>query len=147
MGQVSSSRKFQEATKFVEALEAGKGWKFCQDYVVDEATTFEVQAETFKDTKTVKAYNEWMENFIGKICPDYTYELRGAAFDEKRSVAIFVCTGKATHTLDGGPVPPTNKTGTTDFVYLLHMNNNGKIDNMLKVWNGPFCMKSFGWPC
>jgi len=50
-----------------------------------------------------------------------------------------------THTGEGGPVPPTNKTTNSQYVYIVTMNDDDKIRGMKKVWNAPWAMKELGW--
>ncbi|HKR69352.1 MAG TPA: ester cyclase, partial [Streptosporangiaceae bacterium] len=49
-----------------------------------------------------------------------------------------------THTGAGGPVPPTGKSISTDYVYLMEF-ENGKISHMTKVWNAGWALKELGW--
>ena len=83
---------------------------------------------------TVKEYVDWCEGF-GKICPGATFTVKFKTFDEATSTAIFVCTYHATHTGEGGPVEPTNKSTDSDYVYMLKFNDEDKVESMHKTWN------------
>ena len=80
-----------------------------------------------------------------KILTFCSYEVHTSAYDEASQSAIFFATFTATHSGEGGPVPPTNKTTTTHYVYVLNMNGDGKISSMTKIWNAPWAMRELGW--
>lgn len=134
---------FKNAAEFFNACESLKGWDICKEYVADNATFF-AQCEPLTEIKTVKDYVDWMTGF-GTIAPDGNYELHASAFDEVNNTAIFFATYKATHTGEGGPVPPTNKTTNSHYVYALKMDGNGKIMSMNKIWNAPWALRELGW--
>ena len=83
---------------------------------------------------TVNEYVDWCEGF-GKICPGATFTVKFKTIDEATSTAIFVCTYHATHTGEGGPVEPTNKSTDSDYVYVLKFNDEDKVESMHKTWN------------
>ena len=60
-------------------------------------------------------------------------------------MAIFFATYTLTHTVEGGPVPPTNITTNSQYVYIFTMNDDDKIQEIQKVWNAPWEMKELGW--
>jgi len=132
------------ATKFFHACETAKGWSGCQQYVADGAT-FSVQSEPIADIKTVADYCEWMAGFVNTIAPDATYEVHTSSYDENTRMAVFFATIKASHTLDGGPVPPTNKETNAHYVYILTMDENNKVERMVKVWNSGWTFGELGW--
>ena len=134
---------FDNAKRFFEACDVPLGWAGCQQYVADGAT-FSAQCEPLTDIKTVKDYCEWMAGFA-KIVPNASYDLIASAYDEKTRTAIFVATYHAKHTGEGGPVPPTQKETHTDYVYVLKMNGDDKVEQFTKVWNAPWAMKELGW--
>ena len=134
----------ENATKFFHAVESCKGWDGCRDYVAPGAT-FQAQSEPLVDIKTVEAYCEWMKAVGAGPLKGCSYTVHSSAFDESSSTAIFVATFHATHTGDGGPVPPTNKHTDTDYVYALTMNAQGKVAAMRKVWNASWALKEIGW--
>ncbi|HZO51445.1 MAG TPA: hypothetical protein VFB63_01945 [Bryobacteraceae bacterium] len=135
---------FENATKFFHACESLKGWEGCRPYVAPGAT-FQAQCEPLVDIKTVEAYCGWMAAVGSGPLNGCGYVLHSSAYDESTRTAIFVGTFTATHSGDGGPVPPTNKQTVTDYVYALTMNAGGKIAAMRKVWNAPWALKELGW--
>lgn len=134
---------FENARKFFAACEASEGWKGCKSYVADGAS-FTAQSEPLVDVKTVEDYCEWMAGF-GVIAPGATYDLHASCYDESTRTAIFFATYHARHTGEGGPVPPTNQETHSDYVYFLTMNDENKVERMIKVWNAPWAMKELGW--
>ena len=42
-------------------------------------------------------------------------------------------------------MPPTNRETRTDYVYVLTMNGDGKVEKMVKIWNAPWALKELGW--
>jgi len=134
---------FKNAEKFFHACESFKGWDVCKAYVADNAIFFG-QCEPLAEIKSVKDYVDWMTGF-GIIAPDGNYELHASAFDEINNTAIFFATFTGTHTGEGGPVPPTNKTTNSHYVYALKMDGDGKIVSMNKIWNASWAMKELGW--
>jgi hypothetical protein len=135
---------FENAKKFFEACDAPKGWDGCKGFVVDGAA-FSCQAGALADLKTVQAYCKWMKVLVGGPLPDGRYSLHSSAWDEANSTATFVATFHATHMGEGGPVPPTKKSTSTDYVYSLKMNGEGKVAHMTKVWNDARALKDLGW--
>lgn len=76
--------------------------------------------------------------------PDGRYELKFFAADEVgESVAAFAIF-HGTQTGPGGPVPPTGKKITADYVY--HIVFDGEhIRHMTKIWNDSISMQQLGW--
>ncbi len=132
------------ATKFFHACESGKGWQECSQYVEPDAP-FTAQSEPLVDVKTIEAYTDWMAGFANTIAPGCSYELHTSAYDDAAKAAIFFATFTGTHSGEGGPVPPTNKETNSHYVYVLKMNDEGKIRGMQKVWNAPWAMRELGW--
>jgi hypothetical protein len=50
----------------------------------------------------------------------------------------------ATHTGAGGPVPPTGRRTSTDYVYVMQFEAD-KIAHMTKIWNAGLALKDLGW--
>ena len=132
------------ATKFFHACESGKGWDECSQYVAPGAT-FSAQSEPLVDIKSVEDYVNWMAGLATVIAPGCSYELHSSAYDDDSKSAIFFATFTGTHSGEGGPVPPTNKETNSQYVYVLNMNDEGKIRSMIKVWNAPWAMRELGW--
>ncbi len=135
---------FENATKFFHACEAPLGWEACSPYVADGATFF-AQAEVLTEIDTVKAYTEWVAGLVRTATPGVTYDLHASSYDERTRTAMFFGTYHLKHTLDGGPVPPTGKEAHAHYVYCLTMNEDDRIEKMIKIWNAPWTLKELGW--
>ncbi len=135
---------FENAKKFFDACEAPLGWDGCKDYVEDGAPLI-AQSEPLVDITTVEAYCEWLKGFGTVTAPGATYTLHAACYDEEQRTALFFATYHATHTGDGGPVPPTNQSTNSHYVYSLKMSDNDKVAGMTKIWNAPWAMRELGW--
>jgi predicted ester cyclase len=130
------------AEKFFEACETGKGWAGCQAYCTPGAS-FSAQAEPLASVKTLEAYADWMKGLL-TFMPDARYEVKSFATDEARRNVSAYGVFSATHTGEGGPCPPTGKSTTTDYVYVMQFDGD-RISHMTKIWNAPWAMKELGW--
>ncbi|MEE3235848.1 MAG: hypothetical protein VX236_00860 [Pseudomonadota bacterium] len=135
---------FENAQKFFEACETALGWEACKDYV-EEAAPLIAQSEPLIDIRTVEDYCNWMQGFGTVTAAGATYTLNAASYDEERRTALFFATYHGTHTGEGGPVPPTNKSTNSHYVYSLKMSDNDKVAEMTKIWNAPWAMRELGW--
>ena len=135
---------FQTAKNFFHACETLQGWAGCKDYVVGEAP-FSAQCEPLTEIHTVEAYCEWMAGLGKGPLEGCAYELNSSSYDEANRTALFFGTFTATHVGEGGPVAPTQQQTKTDYVYALTMNDDGKVENMCKIWNAPWALKELGW--
>src|SRR5438309_3428215 len=102
------------AEAFFAACEAGKGWEVCSAYCTPNAT-FSAQAEPLLDVKTLAGYTDWMKA-ITTVLPNATYEVKSFATDAARNNVSAYGVFHATHTGNGGPVPPTGRSTSTDYV-------------------------------
>ena len=83
---------------------------------------------------------------LGTItAPGATYDLHASCYDERTRTAVFYATYHATHTGEGGPIPPTGKTTHSDYVYVLTMSGDNKVAKMVKIWNASWAMRELGW--
>jgi steroid delta-isomerase-like uncharacterized protein len=130
------------AKAFFEACEAGKGWEACSAYCAPDAS-FAAQADPLAEITTLAGYTDWMKGMM-TVFPDGRYELRAFAVDEARSSVVAYAVFHATHTGEGGPVPPTGRSMSTDYVYAMQF-EGGKIVHMTKVWNSGLALKAIGW--
>lgn len=130
------------AQKFFEACETGQGWDGCKAYCTPGAT-FSAQAEPLLEVKTLAAYADWMKGVLGPL-PDGRYDLKSFAIDEKRRNVSAYAVFHATHTGPGGPVPPTGKSMSTDYVYVMQFGGD-KISHMTKIWHSGLALKAVGW--
>jgi hypothetical protein len=135
---------FQNAEKFFHNCESAKGWDACKAYVADNAS-FTAQSEPLVGIKTVEAYANWMAGLGTITAPGCSYHIHSSAYDESNSTAIIFATFTGTHTGEGGPIPPTNKTTNSDYVYALKMNDAGKVESMTKIWNASWALRELGW--
>ena len=135
---------FNTAKAFFEACEAPKGWDGCKEYVADGAS-FSCQSGALADVSTVEADCEWMKGLVAGPLPDGHYTLHSSSWDEAASTASFIATFHGNHTGEGGPVPPTNKSTNSDYVYTLKMDASGKVASMTKIWNDSFALAELGW--
>jgi predicted ester cyclase len=130
------------ALAFFDACETGKGWEGCKGYCAPDAT-FSAQAEPLADVQTVQQYTEWMKGLFTPL-PDGRYELKSFAADEGRNNVAAFATFFGTHTGEGGPVPPTGKTASADYVYVMEFDGD-RIRHMTKIWNDGFSLAQIGW--
>ena len=131
------------AAAFFDACETGKGWEACRQYCHPDAS-FSAQADTFAGLDSLQGYTEAMKGLIAGPLPDAGYELRSFAVDEEHNSVAGFAVFKATHTGEGGPVPPSGKRVETDYVYVMEF-DGGRIRHMTKIWNDAFAMRQLGW--
>jgi len=130
------------AEAFFEACETGQGWEVCSGYCAPDAT-FDAQAEPLLGVKTLAAYTDWMKGIL-TVLPDGRYDVKSFATDNARNNVCAYGVFHATHTGEGGPVPPTGRKTSTDYVYVMQF-EGGKIAHMTKIWNAGLAMKDLGW--
>ena len=130
------------AETFFQACEAGKGWQVCSAYCTPDAT-FSAQAAALNDVKTLAQYTDWMKGIFA-VLPDARYDLKSFATDEARKNVVAFAVFHATHTGEGGPVPPTGRQMSTDYVYVMQFEGD-KIAHMTKIWNDELALKQVGW--
>ena len=130
------------ARQFFEACEAGRGWDVCRAWCKPDAS-FAAQAEPLADVRTLKDYCDWMKGLL-TFMPDGRYELKSFATDEQRSNVAAYAVFHATHSGQGGPVPPTGKSTSTDYVYVMFFDGD-RIRHMTKIWHAGLAMKDLGW--
>lgn len=132
----------EQARRFFDACETGKGWQACKPYCHPDAS-FSAQAGALAEIVTLEAYCEWMKGLFGPM-PDGRYELRFFGVDEARRTVAAYAVFHGTHTGDGGPVPPTGKAAAADYVYAMKFDGD-RIASMTKIWNDGFTLQSLGW--
>jgi hypothetical protein len=135
---------FETASAFFHACESLEGWAGCSQYVADNAG-FTAQCEPLVDVKTIEAYCDWMAGLGSVPLKGCSYTLINSAYDQAKSTAIFYGVFNGTHVGEGGPVPPTQQSTSTDYVYFIEMNDDGKVSGMTKVWNAPWALNELGW--
>jgi predicted ester cyclase len=130
------------AKQFFDACETGKGWAVCQEHCTPSAS-FSAQAEPLTDIRSLQDYAEWMKGLL-TFMPDGRYAVQSFATDDERHSVCAYGVFSATHTGQGGPLPPTGKSTTTDYVYVMQFTGD-KISHMTKIWNAGWAMKELGW--
>jgi predicted ester cyclase len=130
------------AKQFFEACETGKGWEGCRVYCTPSAS-FSAQAEPLAEIRTLQGYADWMKGLLS-FMPDGRYAVKSFATDDDRNSVCAYGVFSATHTGQGGPCPPTGKSTTTDYVYVMDFDDD-KIRHMTKIWNAGWAMKELGW--
>ena len=135
---------FENAKSFFHNCESAKGWESCKNYVSENAK-FNAQSEPLVEVTSVKAYVDWMAGLGSITMPGCSYEINASSYDEDNNTAIFFATFTGTHSGEGGPIPPTNKTTNSEYVYAIRMNDNGKVESMTKVWNSSWALRELGW--
>ena len=140
---VAESTSIAETAKaFFDPIERGQGWDAVSVYCHSDAT-FAAQADALAEIRTLRDYAEWMKGMLGPM-PDARYDLKSFAVDpERQNVAVYAVF-HATHTGEGGPVPPTGKAASTDYVYVMDF-EGGKIRHMTKIWNDGWALRQLGW--
>ena len=130
------------AKDFFDACETGKGWEVCSAYCAPDAT-FSAQAEPLSDVKTLAQYTDWMKGLM-TLLPDGRYEVKSFAVDAGRNNVAAYGVFHGTHTGAGGPVPPTGRSTSADYVYVMQFEGD-KIVHMTKIWNAGLTLKALGW--
>lgn len=130
------------AEAFFADCETGKGWEVCRKYCMPEAS-FSAQAEPLLDVKTLAEYTDWMKGMMA-VLPDASYEVKSFATDTTRNNVAAYGVFYGTHTGEGGPVPPTGRRISTDYVYVMQFQGE-KIVHMTKIWNAGLALKDLGW--
>jgi predicted ester cyclase len=132
----------ETASAFFDACETGKGWTGCSTYCQPNAT-FAAQAEPLADVRTLKDYTEWMKDLLVPI-PNGHYVVKSFGTDHERNNVCAYAVFSGTHSGPGGPVPPTGKSTSADYVYVMEF-EGGKISHLIKIWNAGLTMKELGW--
>jgi hypothetical protein len=132
----------EQSKLFFEACETGEGWGGCKAYCHPDAT-FSAQAAALGEIDTLEEYAEWMKNLLTPI-PDGHYELRCFGVDEERQCVAAYALFHGTQTGPGGPVEPTGRTISADYVYAMQFEGN-LIRHMTKIWNDTISLQQLGW--
>ncbi len=132
----------ETAAAFFEACETGQGWEACAQYCT-EGATFSAQSEAIGELTELSAYADWMQGLL-TILPDGTYDLQAFATDLDRSTVVAAAVFSGTHTGDGGPVPPTGKSASSDYAYVIRFEGD-KIGHMTKIWHSGVALEQLGW--
>lgn len=135
---------FENATQFFHNCESAQGWDACKQYVAGNGK-FSAQSEPLTEVTEIKDYVDWMAGLGQVTMPGCSYTIHSSAFDEENNTALFFATFTGTHSGEGGPVPPTNKTTNSEYVYAIKMNDDGLVESMTKIWNASWALREVGW--
>lgn len=130
------------AMRFFDACEAGEGWAVCRQFCHPDAT-FSAQADALSGIESLEGYTEWTKGILTPL-PDGHPELRALGVDDDRQTVSAYAVFRGTNTGEGGPVPPTNRSVATDYVYVMQF-DDGRIRHMTKIWNDGHGLKQLGW--
>jgi predicted ester cyclase len=78
------------------------------------------------------------------VLPDGRYEMKSFATDPERQSVAAYAVFYGTHTGEGGPVAPTGKSLSTDYVYVMEFDGD-KIRHLTKIWNAGWALRQLGW--
>lgn len=131
-----------DALAFFDACETGQGWAACKQYCTADAT-FSAQADALDGVDTLEAYADWMTGIVA-LMPDANYDMQAFGIDEDRNAIAAAAVFHATHTGEGGPVPPTGKSVSSDYCYVIKL-RDGKICHLTKIWNDGHALRAAGW--
>ena len=134
----------ENAVTFFMNCETGKGWEACKDFV-DGNGKFTCQADPLADVNELNAYVEWMAGLNSVTMPGSKVDIHASALDETNNTALVFATFTGTHTGEGGPVPPTNKTTDSHYVFSMEMSDQGLVQGVTKIWNSSWALKGLGW--
>jgi len=142
MAAVETASMTETARAFFDAVDTGQGWEACSAYCRPDAT-FAAQADPLAEIHTLAEYADWMKGMMS-ITPDGRYEMKSFALDPDARTVVAYAVFHATHTGDGGPVPPTGKSTSSDYVYVMEFDED-KIRHMTKIWNDGWALRELGW--
>jgi predicted ester cyclase len=142
MAAIETASMTETAKAFFDAVDTGQGWEACSAYCRPDAT-FAAQADALAEIHTLAEYAEWMNGMMS-ITPDGRYEMKSFAVDPDGQTVVAYAVFHATHTGEGGPVPPTGKSTSSDYVYVMEFDGD-KIRHMTKIWNAGWAMRELGW--
>jgi steroid delta-isomerase-like uncharacterized protein len=126
--------------KFFELVEQGVEFDAVKEFVTPDAT---FSSDALPDISTLAAYVAWMKGISHVTMPGSKYELHSVTTNE--NTVVFFATFIGTHSGEGGPVPPTGKTMVTRYVYVISVNESGKVTGLDKIWNINDAFKQLGW--
>ena len=81
---------------------------------------------------------------VCSMMPDSNYDVKSLTIEEEKGHVSIFAVFSGTHTGEGGPIPPTGKSGEVDYVYIMEFLDN-KIKHLTKVWNPHHFFKQIGW--
>jgi predicted ester cyclase len=142
MAATDTASMTETARAFFDAVDTGQGWETCSAYCHPGAT-FAAQADALAEINTLADYAELMKGMMS-VVPDGHYEMKSFAADPERGNVTAYAIFNATHTGEGGPVPPTGKSASSDYVYVMQFDGD-KISHLTKIWNDGWALRQLGW--
>ena len=142
MATMDTASITETAKAFFDALDTGQGWEACSPYCHPDAT-FAAQAEALAEIRTLAEYAEWMKGMMS-VLPDGRYEMKSFATDPERQSVAAYAVFRGAHTGEGGPVPPTGQSASTDYVYVMEFDGD-RIRHLTKIWNAGWALRQLGW--
>jgi predicted ester cyclase len=130
------------ARAFFDACETGQGWEACRAHCTPDAT-FAAQAEPLAEMRSLQEYADWMQGLL-TLVPDGTATVKSFGTDHERGNVCVYGVFAGTHTGEGGPVPPTGRQVSADYVYAMEF-EDGRIRHMTKIWNAGWSLRELGW--
>lgn len=130
------------AAAFFEACESGQGWAECARYCTPDAS-FAAQSEALAEVTSIEAYSNWMQG-LHTFMSDVSYDIEGFGVDAERNCVVLYAIFRGTHSGDGGPLPATGKSTSSDYAYSLQFDGD-KIARMTKIWHSGLAMQELGW--
>jgi len=138
----STSTIADTAAAFFEACESGQGWAVCAQYCTPDAA-FAAQSEALAEVNSIEAYSNWMQG-LHTFMSDVSYDIEGFGVDAERNCVVVYAVFRGTHSGDGGPLPATGKSTSSDYAYALQFEGD-KIAGMTKIWHSGLAMQELGW--
>ena len=138
----STSTIADTAAAFFDACESGQGWAECARYCTADAT-FAAQSEALAEVTTIEAYSNWMQG-LHTFMSDVSYDIEGFGVDAERNGVVLYAIFRGTHSGEGGPLPATGKSTSSDYAYALRFDGD-KIAGMTKIWHSGLAMQELGW--
>ena len=130
------------ATQFFHDLEKGKGSDEIKKYLADGAT---FQCDCLPQ-KTMIEYAEFMKAIISGPLPDFEYQIVSITSNHRE--VVFFANMSATHTGQGGPIPPSSpplKTSSS-YVYRVMFDDQLKITGIHKCFDIYTAFRKLNWP-
>jgi len=115
---------------FFNACESGKGWTECQQHCSKNATftcqaTDALPGPAVTECTSVEAYTNWMAGVCSNMGDKASYKVNAKAFDiDTGNALVFATFG-----------------GFSYYVYMMHVDGEGKVDAMTKCWNDAHAFK------
>jgi predicted ester cyclase len=131
------------AKQFFSTVESGAGAEAVANFIA-EGATFSAQSGPLVEVHTLSGYADWMHGICSAF-PDCGYDLKSWAVDQANQKVVAFATFKGTQTGPGPVDPPTGKSLNSDYVYVMTVDDEGKVTDMVKIWNDHWATCQAGW--